>query len=121
MKVSVSEVHKLIAIFRQDDPQVGLQETVGNDTNVLQWDLCLKDEVTRLIQIQGLDMLPKDKIVLIKKCRLECALVISTKQSFIFHSIEYLAAAIVSNFVDQLLNTHLNMKKIDNIRRMIYD
>jgi len=117
MKVSVSEVHKLIAIFRQDDHHH--QEV--NEKTLLQWDLSLKEEVTQLIQMQGLEMKHKDKMVLVKKCRLECARVISTKQNSIFHSIEYLAAAIVVNFVDQLLNTNLNMKKIENIRKMIYD
>lgn len=117
MKVSVSEVHKLIAIFRQNDHHH--QEV--NEKTLLQWDLSLKEEVTQLIQMQGLEMNHKDKMVLVKKCRLECARVISTKQNYIFHSIEYLAAAIVVNFVDQLLNTTLNMKKIENIRRMIYD
>jgi hypothetical protein len=97
--------------------------TVSNEKTLLQWDLSLKEEVTQLIQKQGLEMKHKDEMVLIKKCRLECARVITTKQNSIFHSIEYLAAAIVVNFVDNkvVFNTNLNMKKIENIRRMIYD
>lgn len=118
MKVSVSEVHKLIALFRQTDLPPPVQET--NETTVLQWDLSLKEEVTRLIQIQGLDLEHKAETIMIKQCRLECTLVISRKKSCIFHSIEYLAAAIVSNFVD-IVNTTLNIKKIENIRKMIYD